>query len=588
MLAACSSKTDPKQSGNVWATMRYNSIGSIAKLGQKEDIYSNIFNQIDRDQNGSLDKEEFRDATKALNLSLTETELIEIYNSISDKNGVITLKSFTKFIKKSVMIHKQFISLQQQFKTSIINKIKLIKSPSTTPNIMNEGDPLLTQNNDTNNNNNNNDNNSSFQEPIYQQIFNHIKLNKIQKIDNEYGIQLNLLTDKNRKNCFIGYCQTIQNVNNNEHTTFDGNNHDYNKTDKTDEKDRKNEYTKMEKIGLSDDTETNKIIFDNERNNISNLIYQSQIICLNNISCQDIGYDQVINIINNTDLPHTIIFRKTIGIAIEKRRNKRQHDSYDDYEEYSETASIHDSEKYVVHDRTKSYEDEDDDNIHCKYCPDKSKHKLLFMLHRTMEDESYSKLSFCIITYIMICIILSTITYVVETLPSIQQNEKAVFVFLIIEFIVSISFTLEYLLRIIACKNRWKYFIDTMNLIDFLAVIPFWIEILSGSAGANILRVIRVVRLARVIRLMKSDRFIEYLNVFGATIKRSSESFGLLSALISLQIILFGSLFYVIEAGSNPLFSSIPMGAFYTVVTITTVGYGMYNTFCIYFCIYLF
>ena len=88
------------------------------------------------------------------------------------------------------------------------------------------------------------------------------------------------------------------------------------------------------------------------------------------------------------------------------------------------------------------------------------------------------------------------------------------------------------------------------------------------------MRVIRVVRLARVIRLLKSDKFVAYLHVFGATIKRSASSFGLLATIISLQIILFGSLFYVTETGSNPDFSSIPMGAFFTVVTITTVGYG--------------
>ena len=125
-------RTGEHHTHNVFSNIGHESIGTIAKLGVKEDIYSNIFNQIDRDQNGYLDKGEFRDATKALNLSLPETELTQIYNTISDRNGVITLESFTKFIQKSVRIHKQFMQLQQEFRSSILNKLALAASSSTS------------------------------------------------------------------------------------------------------------------------------------------------------------------------------------------------------------------------------------------------------------------------------------------------------------------------------------------------------------------------------------------------------------------------------------------------------------------------
>jgi len=529
MLRTTSAETRRAKRGNaVFRTMHYTSIGNLAKLGQKkQDVYANIFYQIDKDENGALDKDEFRDATKALNLFLTEDELDKIYHSLASDNQGITLESFTKFIRKSVRIHKQFLRLQEELRASILKKTACHSAPSTSffqsPK---EGDPLMMNGNASHSP----ATEQMIESPIYHVRFDDIKLSHFP-----------LLSDKHRKNCFVG---------------------------------------KIEK----------------EQNRF-NLIPHSHIVTVNNVQCEDIGYDKVIHLLDCMDLPHTVKFRKTVGLAVElgddtdgvyfyhDADDEEEEDEQDEEEEEAESqdtdindsetdsASICDSEKYVVHDRAES-DAEDDNQGHCKYCPDKSSHPFLFALHRTMEDESYSKLSFCIITYVMVCIIVSTVTYIIETMPVIQESERAVLVLLRIEWVVSVSFTLEYLLRIISVRSRCKWFRDLMNFIDFLAVVPFWIEMASGSAGASVLRVIRVVRLARIIRLMKSDRFIEYLNVFGATIKRSSESFGLLATLILLQVILFGSIFYVIEAETNPNFNSIPMGCFYTVVTITTVGYG--------------
>eukprot|EP01084_Bolivina_argentea_P133717 236018_1 len=496
----------------LYPTMHYSSIGSIAKLGQKDDIYSRIFNQIDKDKNGTLDREEFSDATSALNLCLTEKELTDIYESIASDNA-ITLDSFKKFVEKSVCIHKQFTKFRREFTTVILNK--------TTQSLTSNQDLFI-------------------ESPTYQFIFSHAKLTELQQIN----INLPLLSDTNNNECFLGYIRIIS-VNH-----------------------------KTTNINITQEIET--------KNMLQNLIPYSQIITINNINCESIGYEQIINIINETSLPHTIIFRKTVGIAIDNNNNNTNTNSDMDTNSVSisctndDILSIPDSEKYVVCDKSPPAEGLglNIEKIHCKYCPNKLRHEYLLALHRTFEDETYNKLSFCIITYIMILIILSTITYILETMPEVQSKELLMKIMFYIEWIVSISFSIEYIMRIIACNNRFKYFIDIMNMIDFLAVIPFWIELMSGSASTNILRVIRIIRLARIIRLMKSDRFIEYLHVFTNTIKRSSESFGLLSTLILLQVILFGSLFYVIEAETNVLFSSIPMGAFYTVVTITTVGYG--------------
>jgi len=209
----------------------------------------------------------------------------------------------------------------------------------------------------------------------------------------------------------------------------------------------------------------------------------------------------------------------------------------------------------------------------------------------TMEDESYSLLSYFITIIIMLLIFVSTAAYVFQTLPEYENND----VWEDIEWVVSICFTLEYGIRILMCRNMWAYFVDLMNMIDFLAVIPFWIEYLStkisGSGtggGGSLLRVIRVIRLARVVRLLKSKRFAEYLEIFRKTLEESAESFGLLVTIVFLETIIFASLIFVAERGSydeesglwlrydglETHFVSIPEAAYWCIVTMTTVGYG--------------
>jgi len=209
----------------------------------------------------------------------------------------------------------------------------------------------------------------------------------------------------------------------------------------------------------------------------------------------------------------------------------------------------------------------------------------------TMEDESYSLLSYFITIIVMLLIFVSTAAYVFQTLPEYEDND----VWEEIEWVVSICFTLEYGIRILMCRNMWAYFVDLMNMIDFLAVIPFWIEWvstkISGSGtggGGSLLRVIRVIRLARVVRLLKSKRFAEYLEIFRKTLEESAESFGLLVTIVFLETIIFASLIFVTERGTydeesglwlrqdglETHFVSIPEAAYWCIVTMTTVGYG--------------
>jgi len=209
----------------------------------------------------------------------------------------------------------------------------------------------------------------------------------------------------------------------------------------------------------------------------------------------------------------------------------------------------------------------------------------------TMEDETYSLFSYLITITVMILIFVSTAAYVLQTLPAYEEDN----IWNQIEWVVSVCFSIEYGIRILMSRDMWDYFIDLMNMIDFLAVIPFWIEWVSiqvtgGSGGGegSLLRVIRVIRLARVVRLLKSKRFAEYLAIFSKTLQQSMESFGLLVTIVFLETIIFASLIFVTERGEKDEetglwirsdgyetdFKSIPEAAYWCIVTMTTVGYG--------------
>eukprot|EP01083_Nonionella_stella_P039178 106569_1 len=211
---------------------------------------------------------------------------------------------------------------------------------------------------------------------------------------------------------------------------------------------------------------------------------------------------------------------------------------------------------------------------HCRHCPLKAQH-CRTVIHNLFDNEKYSKLSYGIQIFIMTMILISTMAYIIETLPVFRENEDAQKVFLWIETIVSLIFTVEYMLRIIASRNLCVFFWDMLNVIDFIAIIPFWIELIAGAQGSSALRVIRVIRLARVFRLMKSPRFAEYMSILHRTLVNSMGSFGLFLTLIFLEIIVASSLVYVCEQPmENTKFVSIPSTSWWAFVTVTTIGYG--------------
>ncbi len=141
-----------------------------------------------------------------------------------------------------------------------------------------------------------------------------------------------------------------------------------------------------------------------------------------------------------------------------------------------------------------------------------------------------------------------------------------------LEWIFTILFTMEYVLRIIASKNPFKYIFSFLGIIDFLAITPTFLAIFF--TGSQTFIVLRSIRLIRVFRIFKLARYLREATVILEALKYSAPKIIVfIVGVLSLTIIL-GTFMYLFEGSQNSGFSSIPKSVYWAIVTLTTVGYG--------------
>ena len=170
---------------------------------------------------------------------------------------------------------------------------------------------------------------------------------------------------------------------------------------------------------------------------------------------------------------------------------------------------------------------------------------------------------------LLIAIVLSVITVICESVPQLRGDFAHSF--LVLEWIFTIIFSVEYILRIYSSYQRTRYIFSFFGLIDLLAILPVFIGIFIS--GAHSFMIIRAFRLLRVFRVLKISRYSKAGETLLLALRASREKIGIFLFAIITTILLIGTLIYLIEGEENG-FTSIPKGIYWAVVTITTVGYG--------------
>ncbi|XP_053740713.1 potassium voltage-gated channel subfamily D member 2-like isoform X2 [Synchiropus splendidus] len=204
-------------------------------------------------------------------------------------------------------------------------------------------------------------------------------------------------------------------------------------------------------------------------------------------------------------------------------------------------------------------------------------------LWRAFENPHTSTLALVFYYVTGFFIAISVMANVVETVPcgSLPNRSKEVscgdryaLAFFCLDTACVMIFTVEYLLRLIAAPSRYKFMKSVMSVIDVVAIMPYYIGLVMTDndqvSGAFV-----TLRVFRVFRIFKFSRHSAGLRILGYTLKSCASELGFLLFSLTMAIIIFATVMFYAEKGSSASkFTSIPAAFWYTIVTMTTLGYG--------------
>ncbi|XP_023668526.1 A-type voltage-gated potassium channel KCND2 isoform X2 [Paramormyrops kingsleyae] len=225
-------------------------------------------------------------------------------------------------------------------------------------------------------------------------------------------------------------------------------------------------------------------------------------------------------------------------------------------------------------------DDEDNENNNDLVSPDMTLRQSMW---RAFENPHTSTMALVFYYVTGFFIAVSVMANVVETVPcgsspnrvkDISCGERYALAFFCLDTACVMIFTVEYLLRLLAAPSRYKFVKSVMSIIDVVAIMPYYIGLVMTD-NEDVSGAFVTLRVFRVFRIFKFSRHSAGLRILGYTLKSCASELGFLLFSLTMAIIIFATVMFYAEKGSTASkFTSIPAAFWYTIVTMTTLGYG--------------
>lgn len=170
---------------------------------------------------------------------------------------------------------------------------------------------------------------------------------------------------------------------------------------------------------------------------------------------------------------------------------------------------------------------------------------------------------------LIVAVLLSVLTVILDSVASIAQQYQTVLTAL--EWFFTLLFTVEYIARLSCVRHPTRYARSFFGIIDLLSILPTYLALFFP--GTHFLSNVRLLRLLRIFRILKLVAFVDEYSQLGRALAASRRKIMIFISIVLLITFLLGTLMYAIEGPANG-YTSIPVAIYWSITTITTVGFG--------------
>ncbi len=170
---------------------------------------------------------------------------------------------------------------------------------------------------------------------------------------------------------------------------------------------------------------------------------------------------------------------------------------------------------------------------------------------------------------LIIAIVLSLAVIMAASVESLSIRYEPLFQGL--EWTFTVLFTIEYALRLICVRNRWRYALSFYGIVDLLAIAPTYAALLLPNL--TFLIGVRTLRLLRIFRVFKLTALVDEYVMLGRVVRASARKILVFLSVVLSIVLVMGTIMYVVE-GPALGFTSIPAAVYWAITTLSTVGFG--------------